>query len=114
MAFLTRRIQECNDGTRTIEQFQKYGDFDLWGYLNLTPQMQDWINGSFAKVCVKVNSEEELMEIHDKAKEAGLEVHLITDSGRTEFGGVPTRTCLAIGPDEAEKIDNITGELTLL
>ena len=72
------------------------------------------MKGSFAKVCVRVNSEEELMDIHDKAKAAGLEVHLITDSGRTEFKGVPTKTCLAIGPDEAEKIDTITGELTLL
>jgi PTH2 family peptidyl-tRNA hydrolase len=61
-----------------------------------------------------VDSEEELMQIHDKAVEAGLEVHLITDSGRTEFHGQPTRTCLAIGPDEADKIDAITGHLELL
>ena len=54
------------------------------------------------------------MQIHDKALEAGLEVHLITDSGRTEFHGQPTRTCLAIGPDEADKIDAITGHLQLL
>ena len=45
------------------------------------------------------------MEIHDKALAAGLEVHLITDSGKTEFHGEPTNTCLAIGPDEADKID---------
>jgi PTH2 family peptidyl-tRNA hydrolase len=61
-----------------------------------------------------VDSEEELMQIHDKALEAGLEVHLITDSGRTEFHGQPTRTCLAIGPDEADRIDAITGQLQLL
>jgi PTH2 family peptidyl-tRNA hydrolase len=61
-----------------------------------------------------VDSEEELMEIHDKAVAAGLEVHLITDSGRTEFHGEPTRTCLAIGPDEADRIDDITGHLQLL
>ncbi len=61
-----------------------------------------------------MDSEDELMAIHDKAVAARLEVHLITDSGKTEFHGVPTRTCLAIGPDEAEKIDEITGELQLL
>ncbi len=44
----------------------------------------------------------------------GLEVHLITDSGRTEFHGQPTRTCLAIGPDDAAKIDQVTGHLELL
>ena len=60
------------------------------------------------------DSEEELMGIHDKALDAGLEVHLITDSGKTEFHGEATDTCLAIGPDEAEKIDEITGNLELL
>ena len=62
----------------------------------------------------KTVSEEELIEIHDRALEAGLEVHLITDSGKTEFHGEPTNTCLAIGPDEADKINAITGHLQLL
>ncbi|QDU08155.1 aminoacyl-tRNA hydrolase [Gimesia aquarii] len=75
---------------------------------------QGWMNGSFAKVCCRVNSKEELIAIHDSAVEANLEVHLITDSGKTEFHGEPTQTCLAIGPDDAEKIDAITGELQLL
>jgi PTH2 family peptidyl-tRNA hydrolase len=75
---------------------------------------KQWLQGSFAKICVRVDSEEELMEIHDKAKCAGLETHLIIDSGKTEFHGVPTKTCLAIGPDVASKIDAITGELRLL
>jgi PTH2 family peptidyl-tRNA hydrolase len=72
------------------------------------------IGGSFAKVCVRCNSEEELMAIHDKAIEMGLEVHLITDSGRTKFQGQPTRTCLVIGPDDVSKIDLVTGHLELL
>jgi peptidyl-tRNA hydrolase len=72
------------------------------------------VRGSFAKVCCRVDSAEELMEIYNKAVDAGLEVHLITDSGKTEFHGQPTRTCLAIGPADAEKIDPITGELELL
>ena len=63
---------------------------------------------------MRVDSEEELMAVHDKAVAAGLVVHLITDSGKTEFHGVPTRTCLAIGPDEADKIDPVTGALQLL
>jgi PTH2 family peptidyl-tRNA hydrolase len=70
--------------------------------------------GSFAKICARCNSEEELMAIHDQAMALGLDVHLITDSGRTEFHGQPTRTCLAIGPDDASKIDEVTGQLELL
>ena len=54
------------------------------------------------------------MAIHDRAPQAGLEGHLITDSGKTEFHGEPTNTCLAIGPDESWKNDQITGHLQLL
>jgi len=98
MSFICRRLQEA-------------GSVSLDG---LTDAQRAWLTGAFAKVCCRVDSEEELMEIHDKAVEAGLEVHLITDSGRTEFHGQPTQTCLAIGPDEADKIDQITGHLQLL
>jgi PTH2 family peptidyl-tRNA hydrolase len=38
---------------------------------------------------------------------------VINDSGKTEFGGVPTKTCLALGPDLAERIDALTGHLEL-
>ncbi|MCA9071910.1 MAG: hypothetical protein KDA84_23440, partial [Planctomycetaceae bacterium] len=37
-----------------------------------------------------------------------------THSCKTEFHGVPTPTCLAIGPAGADKIDEITGKLQLL
>lgn len=72
-----------------------------------------WLNGSFAKICLQVNSEKELMEIHNAAKNANLTVSLITDAGHTEFHGEPTVTCLAIGPHEESKIDPITSELKL-
>jgi peptidyl-tRNA hydrolase, PTH2 family len=98
MAFLTRRLQSHVS----------------IGLNDFSPNEQSWILGSFAKVCVRCNSEEELMAIHDKAIELGLEVQLITDSGRTEFHGQPNRTCLAIGPDDALKIDQVTGHLELL
>lgn len=74
----------------------------------------EWINGTFSKICVYVESEQELMRINAAAEKVGLPVKLITDSGRTEFNGVPTRTCLAIGPCYSEDVDAITGELKLL
>lgn len=73
-----------------------------------------WKSGAFTKICVSVNSDEELLEIGAKATFKGLPVKLITDSGKTEFNGIPTRTCLAIGPAWAEDIDKITGHLELL
>jgi peptidyl-tRNA hydrolase, PTH2 family len=98
MAFLTRRLQ-----SRTSIRMDDF-----------SPNEQTWILGSFTKVCVRCNSEDELMTIHDNAIEFGLEVHLITDSGRSEFHGQPTRTCLAIGPDDASWLDLVTGHLDLL
>lgn len=81
----------------------------VWGVA-----FREWINGIFTKVCVSVSSELDLLWIYDLAEKAGLPVKLIEDSGLTEFNGVPTKTCLAIGPAWADDIDKITGELTLL
>ena len=74
---------------------------------------RDWLEGSLRKVTVKVGSEAELLAVYEKAIEAGLVAHLITDRGLTEFGGVPTRTCLGIGPDYDDLIDPVTGDLEL-
>jgi PTH2 family peptidyl-tRNA hydrolase len=79
----------------------------------LSAAERTWLETSFRKVTVKVGSEEELMSVYRQALEAGLLVHLVTDRGLTEFGGVPTRTCLAIGPDYDDLIDPITGDLEL-
>ena len=76
--------------------------------------LDNWLNGIFTKICLSVNSEEELMEIKRKCDEAEIPNALITDAGLTEFHGVPTKTCLGIGPWESEEIDKITGELSLL
>ena len=74
----------------------------------------DWIEGAFTKIAVSVNSEQELLDLHKAAKEAGLLCSLIRDSGKTEFGGVPTHTAIAIGPGWNDDIDKITGHLPLL
>ena len=72
-----------------------------------------WLEGSLRKVTVKVGSEAELLAVYHQALEAGVVVHLITDRGLTEFGGTPTRTCLAVGPDYDNRIDPVTGDLGL-
>lgn len=76
------------------------------------PFMLDWMNGHFTKICVYVNSEKELLDIHQKAVDAGLSTSLIKDAGFTEFKE-PTFTSVAIGPDDPDKIDLITGNLPL-
>ena len=80
----------------------------------LTPPMAAWVTGRFTKVCVSVESEAALDEVVERARAAGVPCALIVDAGTTEFNGVPTKTCCAIGPAWAEDVDAITGELPLL
>ncbi len=102
MNFLVERIRnsESNKATNQVS-------------LPLATDEHQWINDGMAKVCVQAASEDELLQIFAKAKEAQLQVHMIRDSGRTEFGGQPTLTALAIGPAEAAAIDVVTGHLLL-
>lgn len=72
-----------------------------------------WLNGSFTKVCLTANSEEDLLSSYAQAKGAGLPCSLIQDNGLTEFGGVKTYTTCAIGPFWSDEIDKITGQLSL-
>lgn len=100
----------------------------------------EWINGSFTKVVVSCDGEEELLDLQKQAEKAGIINAIIQDNGQTEFkedclecSGIeeetrryvcmhcnntgkinkPTYTTLAIGPDEVEKIDKITRRLKL-
>lgn len=92
-----------------------HGDIPEWYVTGLFPvKMGEWLKGIFTKICVYVNSEQELTEIYESASEQNIPCAIIEDSGKTEFDGVPTLTCCAIGPDDSEKIDKITGELPLL
>ena len=80
----------------------------------LTEPMAAWLGGRFTKVCVGVDSEAALDDVVARARAANVPVALIVDAGKTEFHGVPTKTCCAIGPAWAEDVDAITGELPLL
>ena len=77
-------------------------------------RVKAWMGGNYAKICVSANSAEEIAALSTQAVKQGLISFLVTDSGLTEFHGIPTITALAIGPDISEKIDPITGELPLL
>jgi PTH2 family peptidyl-tRNA hydrolase len=78
-----------------------------------TLAQKEWLQSSFAKITCVVESEEELISIYNKAKELNIEAHLIVDNGATEFHGEKTATCVCLGPDYSEKIDQVTGFLKL-
>lgn len=90
------------DGHRILKF--EYGNYTAW---------QRWLETGSAKVCVYVDSEEQLLDIYKQAKDAGLPASLIVDAGKTEFGGVPTRTVVAVGPAWVEDVDEITRDLPL-
>jgi PTH2 family peptidyl-tRNA hydrolase len=77
-------------------------------------EINHWLRNSFRKICVYVNSEEELEAVHQKALDSGLISHMITDNGATEFNGVKTKTCCAIGPHFCHKFEGLTDHLPLL
>ena len=102
-----------------LDKETRLGDIRMYGtHPTLKPSrkrtaLTEWFENGVAKICVYVNSEQELLEIDRRAKQKGLISALITDAGMTEFHGVPTHTCLAIEPAFPQDIDPITGELPL-
>jgi PTH2 family peptidyl-tRNA hydrolase len=80
---------------------------------NESTPLSDWFEYGCAKICVYVDSEEELLNIAKKAEEKGIVASVITDAGMTEFHGVPTKTCLALEPLPYDVADELTGELPL-
>ncbi len=75
--------------------------------------VKKWRAEGMPKIVLKVKDEKELLLHLQKAKDEGLTTALITDAGRTVVAP-GTKTCAAIGPDEEEKIDAVTGKLPLL
>ncbi len=74
--------------------------------------VKNWRNQGMKKVVLKVKDKDELMKYNQQAKDMGLKTALITDAGKTHIAP-GTITCLGIGPDKEERIDNITGNLKI-
>ena len=80
-----------------LAQEERLGDIVIAGdYVSLretgkpATALSDWFSKGVAKICVYVDSEEALLEIDRRAKEAGILSALICDAGMTEFHGEPT------------------------
>ncbi|MNB85836.1 peptidyl-tRNA hydrolase [compost metagenome] len=73
--------------------------------------VHDWMTKSFPKITLEVKNEAQLKRYYDEAVAAGLPASWIVDAGRTIFNGVPTPTCVGIGPASREQIDAITKRL---
>ena len=98
MAVLTQRLNRNDRG---------------WYALYPSHEMESWLDTSFRKIVVTVDSEQELLDIYHRASNRGIDCALITDNGATEFHGVKTVTCCAVGPAEDDDVDAVTGHLKL-
>ncbi len=100
--WLINKLQEIcdHDGYKLYET--GLHDYEYW-----------WINNGYKKVTLQVQNEQELLNTYIEAKEANLTATLIQDEGLTEFGGIKTYTAIAIGPNDSDEIDKVTGNLEL-
>jgi PTH2 family peptidyl-tRNA hydrolase len=77
--------------------------------------LEEWELSGCTKICLVVDSEEEFNALYsDIETNTNIPIFYITDSGKTEFHGVPTITCMAIGPWDSELLDKYTGRLRLM
>lgn len=96
-------VQVAHASVSSLEQARK--NHPAW--------YQAWIQHNQAKICVKVESEKELLLIKGRVDEAGIPNSLIQDAGLTQLEP-GTTTCLGIGPVPSEVVDRYTGDLKLL
>lgn len=71
-----------------------------------------WKRGGQKKVVLRVEDEQSLYELQERAKMDGLPTGLVRDAGHTQLDP-DTPTALAIGPAADSRIDAITGDLSL-
>ena len=73
----------------------------------------DWFNEGYRKIVLKVQSLEELLRLKEEAEREKLPVATVIDFGLTELPP-DTVTAIGIGPAPSERIDTVTGRLSLL
>jgi PTH2 family peptidyl-tRNA hydrolase len=76
-------------------------------------QWARWRDEGAKKVAVEAESLEELRELARKAEQLDIVQVLIQDAGHTEVAP-GTTTCLGVGPDQAQRVDRVTGGLPLI
>ncbi len=74
--------------------------------------IRDWHSRGAKKVVLKVKDDAELHKYEQIAKQMGIKTALITDAGHTELQP-GTETCLCLGPEKEDKIDDVTGHLDM-
>ncbi|CAH1134165.1 unnamed protein product [Ceutorhynchus assimilis] len=80
--------------------------------LNNRKLLQNWLKHGGTKIALRVDSEEQLLQLDSKAKQMNVLSSIIRDAGQTQVAP-GTRTVIAIGPAPKSVLDKITGNLKL-
>jgi peptidyl-tRNA hydrolase, PTH2 family len=75
--------------------------------------LQVWGTFGSTKITVKVNSQQELLDLYQRAVDKDITAAYIQDAGHTQVDP-GTITVLAIGPEETSVVDSLTSHLKLL
>lgn len=73
---------------------------------------REWKGGGQKKVVLQADSESELFELAEKARVERIPHAVVRDAGHTELEP-GTATTLAVGPAFEERVDAVTGDLSL-
>lgn len=115
MAPLTTRLR-MSDDARTEEDEENEDttlSITFWNGDEHDDAFLEWIEGSFTKVVLEIETEQELIDLLASAEEEQIPAFKIEDEGRTAFHGVKTLTCASFGPCYSDVFDRFTGHLKL-
>jgi PTH2 family peptidyl-tRNA hydrolase len=73
---------------------------------------EQWKGSGQKKVVVQADSESDLFELADRAEVEGLPHSIVRDAGHTQLEP-GTATALAVGPAADDRVDAVTGDLSL-
>lgn len=71
-----------------------------------------WTDAGQKKVVLEVSSERDLFDVHEDAGREGLPRSLVKDAGHTQLDP-GTVTAVAVGPAADDRVDAVTGHLSL-
>ena len=75
--------------------------------------LRRWLEEGQKKVVVKVGGLPELFQLKERARRSDIVFNVVTDAGRTEVDP-GTITCIGLGPDKEDVLDELTGSLKLV
>lgn len=79
------RLKDFSQAGSGIGKFLRRWGARLGLIVPLTEDMAAWVEGSFAKIVLTVENEEDLLRVYALARAADIPTSLIIDAGNTEF-----------------------------